>query len=317
MAKSRRLEDRLAALDDLRADPTSEESIEALRRALTSKVNHIVGRAAQISGEFWLEELEPDLVDAFERFMINAAKTDPACIAKTAIAEALYRMEAYQPEVYLDAIGHVQLEPTYGGQEDTAAKLRGISALGLVRIDYPNVMILLAQLLADPEADARIAAARAIGYAGLDAGTPLLRFKALIGDDHPQVLADTFVALLKLAPDSSLSFVAGFLQRADVTVQEAAAVALGESRLVQAFPFLETAWEDTRDADLRRTFLLAIALLRQDRATDFLISLVREGGPDGEDALGALRMYQDDLGVWDRVERALAARALKEGEQQR
>jgi HEAT repeat protein len=322
MAKSRRLEDRLEALNELRTDPTAEASVAALQKALTSKVNHVAGRAAEIAGEFWLEQLVPDLISAFERFMVNPAKTDPACIAKTAIVDALYRMEAYQPDTFLDGIGHRQLEPAYGGKVDTAAKLRGISALGLVRINYPNVMILLAQLLADPEPDARIAAARAIGYAGLDAGTPLLRYKAMIGDEDPQVLADTFIALLKLAPEPSLSFVAGFLHREDVAVQEAAAVALGESRLVQAFPFLETTWEDALDADLRRTFLLAIALLRQDRATDFLISLVREGGSDGEDALGALRMYQDDLKVWHRVEEALedrelAGRAREEGEVRR
>ncbi|MGC9468581.1 MAG: HEAT repeat domain-containing protein [Anaerolineae bacterium] len=307
MGRSQRLEDRLAALADLRHDPTSPETLAALRKALTSKVNHIVARAAEIAGDFRLGELEPDLVSAFDRFMVNATKTDPGCAAKASIVEALYKMEAYQPDVYLQGIGHVQPEPVYGGKEDTAAKLRGVSALGLVRIGFPGVMLLLAQLLADPESDARIAAARAIGYSGLSAGVPLLRYKVLIGDAHPQVLIECFSALLQLEPEPSLSFIAGFLHRdgVDVAVQEAAAVALGESHLVKAFPFLETAWEDARDPELRQTLLLAIALLRHERALSFLLALLEKGGPSSERALAALGMYREDERIWERVEEIL------------
>jgi HEAT repeat protein len=305
MGRSGRLEDRLAALDELRSDPSSSETLGALRKALTLKTNHVVARAAEIAGEFGLVELEADLVRAFDRFMVNATKTDPTCAAKAAIVDALYRMDAYQADVYLRGIGHVQLEPVWGGRQDTAAALRGSSALALVRINYPNVMLLLAQLLADPEADARIAAARAIGYAGLPEGIPLLRFKALTGDPQPTVLYEAFSALLSLSPDASLSFVAGFLHRDDTGVQQAAALALGESHMVQAFPFLEAAWEDAPDGDLRRGFLLAIALLRQERAIRCLIALVEGGGQAGEDALTALSMYRGEPRIWRDVEAAL------------
>jgi HEAT repeat protein len=312
MNKTQRLEDRLAALSALRADPTSEETLAALRRALASKANLVAGRAAEIAGEFLISELEPDLVEAFDRFMNNPTKTDPGCVAKTAIVDALYRMEAYQPDTYLHAIGHVQMEPVWGGREDTAAKLRGLSALGLVRINSPNVMLLLAQLLADPEADARISAARAIGYAGMDAGIPLLRFKALTGDVHPQVMVECFTALIQLDAEASLSFVAGFLRSEDRAEKEAAAVALGESHLVQAFPFLEAAWEDAIEGEMRQSLLLAIALLRHERALDFLLSLLAEGGRTAEAALSALRMYENDERVWRRVERALQLRDVPE-----
>lgn len=306
MGRTRRLEDKLAALEEVRLAPTSEESLSELQKALTSKTNHIVGRAAEIIGDYQLFSLEVDLVDAFERFMVNAQKTDPGCAAKTAIVDALYRMEAYQPDVYLKGIGHVQLEPVYGGKEDTAAKLRGTSALALVRINYSNVMLQLAQLLADPEPDARIASARAIGYAGnTEAGEPLLRFKALVGDDHPQVLCDCFGALLQLTPEASLSFVASFLHGANVAVAEAAAVALGESQLVQAFPFLEAAWEDAVDAEMRQTLLLAIALLRHERPLDFLLSLLGKSGSTAQHAFAALRMYRTDDRIWTQVEAAL------------
>lgn len=309
MAARRSVEERLADLDALRSAPATVETVSELQRALSSKVNHVVARSAEIVGEFMLTELESDLVDAFDRFMNNAAKIDPGCAAKVAIAEALYRMEAYQPDLFLQGIGHVQLEPVYGGKEDTAAKLRGISALGLVRINYPNVMILLAHLLADSEAEARMSAVRAIGYSGQMEGVPLLRFKALSGDSNSQVLCECFSSLIVLDPDPSLAFVAGFLQSDSTVFQEAAAVALGESQLVQALPFLETAWEDAVDPELRRTFLLGIALLRQERAIDFLLKLVAEEDQTrSEEALEALAIYREDSSIWVCVEEVLESR---------
>lgn len=309
MAKTRKLEERLAELSALRDEPTSEQTSDALYKALMDKDSFVVSRAAEIAGEFYIQQLEPVLVQAFDRFMVNPVKTDPGCRAKTAIADTLYRMEAYQEDLYLRGISHHQMEPVWGGEEDTAAKLRGLCALGLVRINYNNVMIPLAHLLADIEADARIAAAKAIGYSGLPEGIPLLRYKALIGDQHPQVLCECYGALLKLAPESSIAFVAGFLKDEDVAVIEAAALALGESKLAQAFPFLETAWEDTFDRDIRKTFLMSIALLRQEAAMNFLLTLIREGAKvHAQDALEALNLYRGDQRVWSRVQKAIQAR---------
>ena len=312
MAKSRKLEERLAELACLKDDPTSDQTVTDLRKALLDKDNFIVTRAAEMTGEFYLQQLEPTLVRAFDKFMINSIKTDPGCSAKTAIAETLYRLEAYQAEVYLRGISHRQMEPVWGGQEDTAAKMRGICALGLVRMNYTNVMIPLAHLLADPEADARISAARAIGYSGLEEGISLLRFKVLSGDTSPQVMCDCFEALIKLSPEASLSFVAGFMKHDDVAIVEAAALALGESQLAQAFPFLEEAWEDTFDRELRKTLLMSIALLRQEQAMAFLETLIIEGPKvHAQDALEALNIYRGEQRIWQRVEKAMHTRDEK------
>ncbi|MBN1878149.1 MAG: HEAT repeat domain-containing protein [Anaerolineae bacterium] len=309
MAKNRRLETQLAALNALRSAPFSENIMTELRKGLADRSNHITTRAAEIVGEMLIEALEPDLEKAFARFMVNSLKTDPGCHAKIAIAEALYRIESHLADVFLQGIMFVQMEPTYGGKVDTAAKLRGVCALGLVRMQHPDALILLAQLLADPVTDARIAAARALGYAGQLAGIPLLRYKALIGDTSPQMMCECLGALLKIAPESSLAFVAGFLQDENVERKEAAALALGESHLSQALPFLETAWEDTFDADLRRALLLAIAMLRTEEAIAFLLDIIREGARvHAESALEALRMYQRDDLIWPRVETAWAVR---------
>jgi HEAT repeat protein len=312
MAKTRRLEERLADLNNLTDEPTSNRTMTELRKALMDKDCYVVARAAEMVGSFYMNQLETGLVHAFDRFMVNPVKTDPGCTAKTAIAEALYRMEAYQEDLFLRGISHQQMEPIWGGHEDTAAKLRGICALGLVRMNVPNVMIPLAHLLADPEADARISAARAIGYAGLEEGISLLRFKALIGDTHPQVMCECFGALIKLAPESSLSFVAGFMKNDNDAIVEAAALALGESQLAQALPFLEAAWEDTFDRDLRKSFLTSIALLRYEEALAFLESLIVEGPRvHAVDALEALNLYREDQRIWRRVQKAVETRGEK------
>jgi len=309
MTKRRRLEESLAELNALRADPTSGPALAKLRQALASKTNHLAAEAARIAAEFQIESLEGDLASAFDRFMANPAKADPGCTAKAAIAEALYRIGYDQESLFLRGIHHIQLEPVYGGREDTAASLRAACALGLVRMRYPEAMLELAGLLADAELDARVGAVRAIANAQQDASLPLLRFKALIGDEEVRVLYECFGALLALSPESSLPFVARFLEADDAAVCEAAAIALGESRLGEAFDLLKTGWEKTLDPGLRHTALLAMAMLRHERAIDFLLSLVADAPPaSASDAVAALEMYRRDELLWPRVEQLINAR---------
>lgn len=307
--KKRRLEAQLAELNKLRANPTSEEALERLGQALASKTNHVVAKAATLIGEYEIEQLEGELASAFERFMAQPWKADEGCAAKTAIADALYRMGCRQEKLYRQGIRHIQLEPVYGGKEDTAARLRVVCGLGLVRMHYSEVMSELADLLADPELDTRIGAVRAIKYSGQEAGVPLLRFKAHVGDENPEVIHECFTTLLALSPEASLPFVAGFLDDDEVTICESAALALGESRLAEAFDILKASWEKRFHPELRQTELLAIALLRNEKAIDFLLSLVADGSAArAGDALVVLSMYQEDEEVWRRVERLVDKR---------
>ncbi|WP_225852694.1 hypothetical protein, partial [Haemophilus parainfluenzae] len=91
------------------------------------------------------------------------------------------------------------------------AKLRGTCALGLVRMNYPMVMVELADLLADPEPEARIAAARAVAYSEQEWGIALLRLRMKVGDT-PTVLGECLAALLQLAPADSLALARSFLE---------------------------------------------------------------------------------------------------------
>jgi hypothetical protein len=309
MAKSKKLDELLASLAEVREEPTSEAGLAVLRQILNSKFSIAVAQAAKIIGDAEVRSLIPELAAAFSKFMVNGAETDPSCKAKQRIAEALYRLNYAEESLYLQGIHCVQKEAVWGGTTDTAAALRGTCALGLVRMNYTDVMSELADLLADADAEARIGAVRAIAYTRNPQAVPLLRFKARVGDADPQVMSDCFSGLLNLAPQSSLPLVAGFLNAAP-EISEMAALALGESRLAGAFEVLRQWWQRTRVAELRLTGLLAIAMLRQEGALEFLLGLVATGEKsDREGAIGALKMYQSDAILWQRVQQAMTGGA--------
>ncbi|GAA6617764.1 hypothetical protein [Scytonema sp. NUACC26] len=309
MAKSRKLEETLSVLAQIRENPVDEQAIATLRQTLKSKYSVAVARTAKIIGELGIANSIPDLVAAFERMMVKPAETDPGCLAKKEIAETLYRFEYGEESLFLQGIHHIQMEPVWGGQEDTAAVLRGVCALGLVRMNYPDVMNELADLLADPKPEARVAAARAIAYTANPQGVPLLRLKVRMGDKAPSVLSECFTALLQLAPVQSLPLIASFLVNSEEQVCELAALALGESRLNEAFLILKNWWERTINAQLRRTGLLAIAMLRQDSALEFLLSLIQEGkSVDAKDAIASLSIYRENTELWQRVEQTVQTR---------
>jgi hypothetical protein len=315
MPKSRKLEELTDALNQIRSDPTSELGLETLRQVINSRYGIAVAQAAELVGQFEIYLLMPDLVMAFDRFLVKPKDSDPGCRAKQAIADALYRLEHSDETLFLKGIRHVQWEPVWGGQVDTAPKLRGTCALGLVRMNYPGVMIELADLLADPEPEARIGAARAIAYSENELGTALLRLRVKVGDTPP-VLGECLTALLELAPMESLPLVQELLQGSKKSksddwgeMAEVAALALGESRLPEAFPILRDWWQQTVNRELKKTGLLAIASLRQDKALDFLLDLIAEGSLyDAKDAFKALSIYQQDEPLWQKISQAAAQR---------
>ncbi len=308
MAKSRKLDELQALINQVRDNPTTPEALSILGQVLHSNYGVAVAQAARIVAQAELRSFIPDLVGAFDRFMHNATTTDPNCHAKKAIADALYRLEYSEEQPFLTGIRHVQMEPVWGGQVDTAPGLRGICALGLVRMNYGDVMLELGDLLADSESEARIGAVRALAYRNDPQGLPLLRLRVKVGD-QPAVLSECFAAMLRLAPTQSLTLVASFLNAADAQVCEMAAIALGESRLPETLALLQSWWTHIRDVELRQTALLAMAMLRSDESIEFLLSLIAEGKkPDAQAALAALRIYQDDRDLSQRIQQQLNQR---------
>ncbi len=311
--KRRPLEETLLALRRVRQSPEAEESRQELRRILQGEGSHAVARAAALVGELGLEAFVPDLVAAFPRFFENIPRVDPGCSAKTAIVEALRRLEHDDRELYRRGAGHVQMEPVFGGRVDTAVDLRGASALALAETAGADVLVDLANLLADPEPPVRISAARAVSVHGRGGGIPLLHLKALAGDPEPRVVSECLLALLRLDARDEMRFVASFLEKGNEAA-EAAAIALGESRLAEALPVLAAWLEPARRRGLGRTALLAIATLRRDEAVDLLLSLARdEEPPTARDALAALASIGDAT-LYERARAAVEVRPeLRDG----
>jgi hypothetical protein len=289
MAKSQSTEAKVARLKALREDPHSPTAQSEIKKLLLDRSGYVVSRAAELIGSFELRSFVPDLLVAFDRFMTNPVKSDPQCLAKTAVAQALTKLEHDDRAFYLKGIHYQQPEPVWGGEQDSAAQLRGICAFGLVQSSWGDVIEVLnhlVDLLADPEKPARIHAARAIAQYSRREGIPLLRLKIRSGDHDPEVLGECFSALLSLAGTEGIPTIVAYLESEDGDIRLEAAAALGESREPRAFEALKHCWEHHHDSSFRRSLLLAIGLSRQSVAVEFLLSLVR--GKSLENAAAAL-----------------------------
>jgi len=302
-----------AALDALNAlSPVAPraEQLAAVKTGLADRHFLAVARAAVLAGERLLHELIADLVSAYSRFLTDAVKRDPRCKAKGAIARALVTLEAQDIAFYQAGIRYRQLEPVWGGRADTAADLRCSCAMGLAASGHLRAVAELAGLLNDPEAAVRSGAARAISCGNPFEAEAVLRLKVQIGDTEPQVIGECFGALLAIAPEYSLPFVAAYLQEKDEALQEYAALALGESRRPEALKLLRDAWSDIVTADGRGALIRAAALHRSEPAFDWLLEIIATGTPKlAAVAVEALAVYERNTKLLEQVNAAKARRA--------
>lgn len=299
-AAPRTLQQRAAELREL--DPAAPASLDKLRAALQSSTGYLIAAAANLVGEHRLEALVPELAPAFERLCDDPVKRDPACRGKLAVVRALHTLDHWDDRVFVAGLRHIQKEGW--AREDTAGELRGVCGLAHAHFARGDALDVLAELLGDPERTARIAAAQALGDAGRPDATALLRFKVLAGDPEPQVLAACIESLFDLARDASYSFVLRLLAEHDQRA-EVAALALGGARMAAAFDAL-TSWCMGATSEQRhRIGYLALALLRADPATDYLLDAIGSHGPlDAIAAARALATFKDDTTVVDRVRTA-------------
>ncbi len=316
MSKSETTERSLDRLGELRHHVDSKAVTAELRTFLQSRSNLVVAKAARITGELKLTELLPDLIRAFDRFMVDAPRLDKRCAAVTALLTALYELDFTEPAPYLAGLRHVQLEASFGPRVDEAAKLRGISAQGVLRTTYRDALSDVLPLLVDNEAQARIGAVRALATNGGEPGVYLLRLKVLNGDREPEVLAECFSGLLAASGDKAVLFVAPYASAEDPATAEVATLALGDSRLPAAFTVLQEKLQRTASRPEKKVVLIAMASSRLEQAIDLLVSLVEgEGVKTAEDAIEALAVYRRSQRITDAVRAAVAHRqeaSLKE-----
>jgi hypothetical protein len=91
------------------------ENIAYLRKSLTHRNNFLVSKAVKLVADAELFALLPDTLAAYDRFFLDAAKTDPQCWAKNALVKTLVKLEHRQKDAYLRGLRHHQMEGTWGG----------------------------------------------------------------------------------------------------------------------------------------------------------------------------------------------------------
>jgi hypothetical protein len=303
---------KLNLLDQLQAGDQTR-SLDILKKLVADRSNIVAAKAAQMAAQFKATQLVPLLARALEAFMKDGARTDKRCHAKLAIARAMREMDADDPQIFARGVRYVQMEPVFGGAEDTAAPLRVECAAALAQIGWGGAQIELAQLLADPVLDARIGSARILAQSQLPAAEALLRLRILAGEADGSALQEYFAAFLTLNPTGALEFCSHFLgpspSRGGTTRFEAAAMALGESRLDAAFAPLASAAKGQKDPARRKILMIAIALLRRNDAIEFLLSAIAsEPEALAVDAVEALAIYDRDESLVQRVRQAVTKR---------
>src|SRR5438270_268976 len=118
------------------------------------------------------------------------------------------------------------------------------------------------------------AAALALGAVGAESAGLILRLKVRVGDRDPDVLSECLGGLLTVDPKENLPIVTEFLDPSNAAACEAAAMALGKSRLAEALDPLRGCLGRCHSAELRQHILLAVAILRRPAAIDFLLEHV-------------------------------------------
>jgi HEAT repeat protein len=294
-------EAKLAAIDALKSAEAGPARDAALRKALADRNNYVAAKAARTAGETLSRSLIPELLAAFDRFMSNPVKSDPQCWAKIAIVKALAALGNQEPEAYFKGIRHVQMEPVWGGRQDTAGPLRSACAEAIIdcrAITDVDALEVLIEILHDPDKTVRAEAACAIGRIDRREAALILLLRALAGDAEPEPMGAVFAGVLAIEGKRGIPFVARFLDGEGDAPQEAA-LALAETHDPDTLPLLRAALDRAGEPAIRATFAMAIALTRLPEAIDFLIGLARDGSQEAERALRAIPLSDDQRTLLD------------------
>jgi hypothetical protein len=299
------LEDLNAALKGAGAPDAAQ--IDHLRRALAHRNNFLVAKAAKLVADKELFALLPEVLAAYDRFFIDAAKTDPQCWAKNALVKTLVKLEHRQKDAYLRGLRHHQMEGAWGGASDTAGALRGACAHALVDcpgISDADLLTILLEPLTDTDKTVRMEAARAIGQAGGPNAALILRLRALLGNDEPEVLGAVYSALLAIEGARAIALVAAALKDGDDLAAEAA-FALADLRSPEALAALTARLFAGADAWFGSVLLSAVALTRLPEAIDFLMDLIQRDAREAPSAIEAIGRIAPNAELRSRVQKAV------------
>ena len=309
---SGKTKDRLDALTQLQSTAPSADVVAVLQKALRDRSNLIVAEAAKVIAGHDLSNLLTDLLEAYERLFDDPVKRDAKCWGKTSIVKALTKFDYTDSSPFVRGSRHVQMEPVWGGQEDSAIHLRAACILALVQcgdMSRTEIFRHLVDAIADAADPVRLEAVRAIAQMNGDEASLLLRLKAKCGDERSVVIGQVFDSLLSLEDEKSIPFVAQYLDRNAVEIRDEAALALGASRLPKAVEILIETWKKNTDQEFRSVLLRALSSSRHESAIDFLLRIVRTGlTRDTSTALDALKLHSDSAEIQSRVAEAQRSR---------
>lgn len=283
----RDVERELEKISALRQTP--ELATDALSEALKDPVNLIVARAAKVAAQLQLLALAPEMIRAFERLFAGGAKKDPQCAGKIAIAKALKDLGWTEAAPFLRGVKHVQFEPVWGGQADSAAPLRATCVLALSQCtDIPQGEIVRCAVdaIADSFAVVRSDAVRALAHIGDHTCALLLRMKARLGDEDARITGEAIEAVIALDGDAGVALAKELLDHAREEVQDEAALALGASRRPAAIEALIERWHNAPHSHQSPVILRALGIARDEAANAVLFECLRKRGP--EEAVAAL-----------------------------
>lgn len=300
-------EEKLAALRSLSGPP----SLKTVAAALRDRSNLIVAKAASLCASHRLAEAVPLLLSTYQGLLQgDPGKKDRGCLAKTALIRTLYELDYLDPAFYQANLAYVQMEPCWGGQEDTAVEIRCVSAAGFTASNRGRTVFPLLEALLDPEPAVRLAAVRALASLETEAAEAVLRLQALRGDSHAEITAECLSALLRFPAEDLPAFAARFLRHSSPALRELAALALGESKRPEAVAALMECWETSRpDRGLRQALLRALGISRSATAFALLYRLLEEAPRDtAAAALESLDIYRDDPAISREIAARLAAR---------
>jgi HEAT repeat protein len=309
---TRKLEDRIKQLRQLRSNTSAVDADIILRKAFADRSNLVVAEAARTAGELHLSGLTADLLAAFDRLFQEPIKSDPKCWGKTAIVKALTQLDYSESSPFVRGLRHVQMEPVFGGQEDAAVQLRANSFLALVQcsdLTRFEVLRYLVDALSDPADPVRIEAVRALNQLGGHEAVLLLRLKARTGDSRPLIIGHVFDALLQMERDRAVPFVVEYLKSADEELCDEAALALGGSRVAAGVKALIETWKEMQSEQFCGILLRAISSSRLPEAIEFLLDLLRTGtAQQAAAAADALKLHADSPHIQALMEEAKRCR---------
>jgi hypothetical protein len=285
------------------------DDVAYLRRSLTHPSNFIVSKAAKLVADAELIALLPDVLAAYDRYFVDAVKSDPQCWAKNALSNTLVKLGHRSKDAYLRGMRHHQLEPVWGGSSDTAGALRSTCTHALVDcpgISDADLLTALLEPMTDSDKTVRAEAARAIGQVGGVSASLLLRLSALKAkaEPEPEVMGAVYSSLLSIEPVAAIPLVARAMEGGEDAAAEAA-FALAEVRSAEALAALLTCWCAGADAWFGSVLLSAIALTRLPEALEFLIAMIARDAREAPAAIEAIGRVAPNAEIVARIGQAV------------